>query len=50
MDQHFVTGPEQAFGIRHLIGSKTVIPFHANEIATTGWVLKAGTHTARARR
>ena len=44
----FVTGPEEAaFAIRHLIRPKTVIPSHANEIATTAGVVKAGTRTAR---
>ena len=44
----FVTGPEEAaFAIRHLIRPKAVIPSHANEIATTGGVVNAGTRTAR---
>ena len=44
----FVTGPEEAaFAIRHLIRPKTVIPSHANEIATTHGVVNAGTRTAR---
>jgi L-ascorbate metabolism protein UlaG (beta-lactamase superfamily) len=44
----FVTGPEEAaFAIRHLIRPKTVIPSHANEVATKAGVVQAGTRTAR---
>ena len=44
----FVNGPEEAaFAIRNLIKPKTVIPSHANEIATTGGVVNPGTRTAR---
>lgn len=44
----FVTGPEEAaFAVRNLIKPKTAIPSHANEIATTGGVVNAGTRTAR---
>jgi|SRR5215472_10534228 len=44
----FVTGPEQAaFAVKNLIRSRTVIPSHANEIATTGGVVNPGTRTAQ---
>jgi L-ascorbate metabolism protein UlaG (beta-lactamase superfamily) len=44
----FVNGPEEAaFAIRSLIKPKAVIPSHANEIATTGGMVNAGTRTAR---
>ncbi len=44
----FVTGPEEAaYAIKTLIKPKAVIPSHANEIATTGGVVNAGTRTAR---
>jgi L-ascorbate metabolism protein UlaG (beta-lactamase superfamily) len=44
----FVDGPEEAtFAIRNLIKPRTVIPSHANEIATTGGVVNPGTRTAR---
>jgi L-ascorbate metabolism protein UlaG (beta-lactamase superfamily) len=44
----FVNGPEEAaFAVRNLIKPKTVIPSHANEIATTGGVVNPGTRTAR---
>ena len=44
----FVTGPEEAaHAVRNLIKPKAVIPSHANEIATTGGIVNAGTRTAR---
>jgi len=44
----FVTGPEEAaHAVRNLIKAKAAIPSHANEIATTGGVVNAGTRTAR---
>lgn len=44
----FVTGPEEAaHAVRNLIKADAAIPSHANEVATTGGVVNAGTRTAR---
>lgn len=44
----FSTGPEEAaFAINKLIKPKAVIPSHANEEATSGGMVKAGTKTQR---
>jgi L-ascorbate metabolism protein UlaG (beta-lactamase superfamily) len=44
----FTTGPEEAaFAINELIRPTSVIPSHANEVATASGVLQPGTKTAR---
>jgi L-ascorbate metabolism protein UlaG (beta-lactamase superfamily) len=44
----FSTGPEEAaFAINKLIKPKSVIPSHANEEATVGGIVQAGTKTER---
>jgi L-ascorbate metabolism protein UlaG (beta-lactamase superfamily) len=44
----FSTGPEEAaFAINKLIKPRSVIPSHANEEATSGGMVKAGTKTER---
>ncbi len=44
----FTTGPEEAaFAVLNMIRPIAVIPSHANELATTGGVVNAGSRTAR---
>jgi L-ascorbate metabolism protein UlaG (beta-lactamase superfamily) len=44
----FTTGPEQAaFAMNHLVQPKSVIPSHANEVATSGGKVLPGTQTAK---
>ncbi len=44
----FTTGPEEAaFAVTKLIRPNSVIPSHANEVATSGGVVLPDTHTAR---
>lgn len=44
----FTMGPDEAaFAVNTLIKPRTVIPTHANEIATTGGMVNAGTRTER---
>lgn len=46
----FTTGPEEAaYAMNSLINPVTVIPSHANEVATSGGMLLPGTKTARFR-
>ena len=44
----FTTGPEEAaWAVNQLIRPRSVIPSHANEVATSGGQLIAGTRTAK---
>jgi L-ascorbate metabolism protein UlaG (beta-lactamase superfamily) len=44
----FTTGPEEAaFAVTNLIQPNSVIPSHANEVATRGGIVLPDTHTAR---
>jgi L-ascorbate metabolism protein UlaG (beta-lactamase superfamily) len=48
MGDIFSMGPEEAaFAVKKLIKPKSVIPSHANEAATTGGIVNAGTRTDR---
>src|SRR3989442_15220702 len=41
----FVTGPDEAASVISMIRPAAVIPSHANEVATTGGIVNAGTRT-----
>src|SRR6266852_6707571 len=44
----FTTGPEEAaFAVNELVRPKSVIPSHANEVATSGGKVIPGTKTAK---